>query len=227
MHKVKVLLTEPVTHDVNRYILEKPVGYKFTPGQAVNIAINKKSFEDKLHEFTFTSLNQDKVLEFTIKSYDPKKVPDHEGVTWELLKLSPGDELLIENEPWGTIQYKGKGVFIAGGAGITPFIAIFKDLYKKGKLSGNKLIFSNKQKRDIILEKEFENMFDQDDLVLTLTREKRPGYEHGRIDEAMVRKYIDDFSQHLYICGPKPFIATIKETLAKLGAKTDSVVFEE
>src|SRR3989344_2824951 len=126
MHKVKLLLKEPVTHNVNRYIVEKPQGYKFTPGQATNIAINEPRFEDKLHEFTFTSLNSDKVLEFTIKSYPVKDFPSHEGVTEELSKITPGQELLIEENPWGTIEYKSIGVFIAGGAGITPFIAIIK-----------------------------------------------------------------------------------------------------
>jgi hypothetical protein len=29
--------------------------------------------------------------------------------------------------------YKGEGIFIAGGAGVTPFIAIFRDLHEQGK----------------------------------------------------------------------------------------------
>ena len=227
MHKVKLLLKEPVTHNVNRYIVEKPQGYKFTPGQATNIAINKAGFTDKLHEFTFTSLNSDKVLEFTIKSYPIKDFPNHKGVTEELSKINPGQELLIEENPWGTIEYKGKGVFLAAGAGITPFIAILKDLYKRNELKGNKLIFSNKEKRDIILEKEFENMFDSKDIVFTLTQEKLPGYEYGRVDSTMVNKYVTDFSQRFYLCGPGKFVAAMKEILKGLGAKTESVVFEE
>lgn len=227
MHTVKLLLREQVTHNVNRYIVEKPVGYKFTPGQATNIAINKPGFENKLHEFTFTSLNTDKVLEFTIKSYPLADFPNHKGVTEELSKIEPGEELLIEENPWGTIEYKGKGVFLAAGAGITPFIAILKDLHKKGELVENKLIFSNKQKRDIILEKEFENMFGPKDLVFTLTQEKLPGYEYGRVDSAMLQKYVTDFNQHFYLCGPGKFVVAMKEILSGLGAKTESVVFEE
>jgi predicted ferric reductase len=44
----------------------------------------------------------------------------------ELGKLKHGDELIIR--VWGAIEYKGEGVFIAGGAGVTPFIAILRQL---------------------------------------------------------------------------------------------------
>jgi predicted ferric reductase len=40
-------------------------------------------------------------------------------------KLKHGDELIIR-DVWGAIEYKGEGVFIAGGAGVTPFIAILR-----------------------------------------------------------------------------------------------------
>jgi predicted ferric reductase len=62
--------------------------------------------------FTFTSLNDD-YLEFIIKIYD-----SNDGVTRELGELKQGDELLI-HDVWGAIEYKGEGVFIAGGAGVT------------------------------------------------------------------------------------------------------------
>ena len=186
MKSSKLLFTSFVTHDVKRFILEKPKGYEFEPGQATEVAINKKGWTDKKRPFTFTSLNQDKVLELIIKGYPVADHPDHEGVTEKIHELKSGDELLLD-EPWGTINYKGPGVFIAGGAGITPFIAIFRDLKSKNKLKGNTLIFSNKEQKDIILEKELKSMFG-DDLILTLTREKHPDYIHGRIDKNFLSK---------------------------------------
>lgn len=226
MYKVKILLKETVTHNVNRYIVEKPKGYKFTPGQATDVAINRTGWKKQKHPFTFTCLNQDKVLEFTIKSYDPEEYKDHDGMTWHLKDLHPGDELILE-EPFGTINYKGRGVFIAGGAGITPFIAIFKDLHKKGRLAGNTLIFSNKTTRDIILQKEFENMFEQDNLIFTLTQEENPSFEHGRIDSLFLKKHITDFTQNFYLCGPPPMVKGLRKILNSFGAKIDSVIFEE
>ncbi len=150
--KVKILTTKQVTHDVISFITEKPTGYKFKPGQATMVAVDKEGFRDEKRPFTFTSLNKDPHLEFIIKIYD-----DHNGVTRELGKTGFGNYLLIE-EAWGAISYKGPGVFLAGGAGVTPFISIFRNLREQEKLEGNKLIFGNKTEKDIILKKEFQEM---------------------------------------------------------------------
>src|SRR3989338_8527015 len=159
--KIKILMTEFVTHDVKRFILEKPQGYKYLPGQAVDLSINNPKLKGEKRPFTFTSMNSDLVLEFTIKRY-----ADNKGVTEELHKLKAGNELIIE-EPFGTINFQGKGVFIAGGAGITPFIAILRDLKENGQVAGNSLIFSNKTQKDIILEKEFTEMCREKFLILS------------------------------------------------------------
>lgn len=220
---VKILKIEPVTHDVKRFTIEKPKGFTFIPGQATDISINKPGWKDEVRPFTFTSLNEDTNLEFTIKGY-----PQHKGVTEQLHKLKPGEELILR-EPFGAINYKGPGVFIAGGAGITPFIAILRRLKKDNKLDGNVLMFSNKTSEDVILEKEFKEMFKdkKENLILTLTRENKKGYESGRIDEKFLKERIKDFSQHCYICGPPPLVKDVKKILKNLGAKTDSVVIED
>lgn len=223
---VKILDISSVTHDVKRFLVEKPKGFKFTPGQATEVAINKNGWKEKKRPFTFTSLDADTNLEFIIKGYPLKDHPNHSGVTEQIHKLTVGDELIID-EAWGTINYKGTGVFIAGGAGITPFVAIFRQLVKDNEISGNKLLFSNKTKADIILEKELKSAFTGDDLVLTLTREGMDNYESGRIDEKLLQKYIDEFSQNFYVCGPKKMVGDLKETLTNLGASIDSVVFEQ
>jgi len=227
MHKVKLLTKEPITHNVNRYITQKPENYEFTPGQATEVAINKLSWEKQKRPFTFTNLNSDKTLEFVIKSYDPKIYQDHDGMTWELSKLEPGDELLVD-DPWGTISYQGPGLFIAGGAGITPFLAIFNNLHKSDKIKNNKLIFSNKTARDIIYEQELKNYFNQHNLMLTLTQTKNKNYEHGRIDEVKIRKLVSDFKKEkFYVCGPPSLVKDIKATLKNLGANANSLVFEK
>jgi ferredoxin-NADP reductase len=215
-HIVKILSTERVTHNVKHYRLEKPAGYKFEPGQATEVSINKEGWTKKKRPFTFTCLNDDDYLEFTIKSYH-----DHDGVTHHLDSLQPGDELIIR-DVWGAIAYKGEGYFIAGGAGITPFIAIMRQLKKDNKAGDNTLFFSNRTSADIILKDELESIF-------------RPGHVHNiitqetpvRIDKEFLSKNVDDFSRSFYVCGPDKMIQDINETLVALGAKPDLVVFEK
>ncbi len=219
-HIVKILNIENVTHDVRRFRVEKPAGYSFIPGQATEVAVNKNYLKEERRPFTFTGLNEWKELEFTIKIYS-----DHNGVTNELGKLKAGDELLL-HDVWGAINYKGPGIFIAGGAGITPFIAILRQLQKENKIDGNKLFFSNKTEKDIILKDEFSKMLGNN-FYNTLTREKDSKYDNRKIDEGFLREKVNNFDQNFYLCGPDKFVQDISAVLTKLGAKADSVVFEK
>jgi len=219
-HIVKVLKAEFITHDVKRLKVEKPEGYKFTPGQATEAAVNKPGFNKQNRPFTFTSLNEDPELEFTIKSYI-----DRGGVTKAIGELKEGDEIII-HDVWGAINYKGPGVFFAGGAGVTPFIAIFRKLYKDGKISGNLLYFSNKTEKDIILKDEFEKMLGNN-FYNIITKETTTKYDKRRIDESFIKEKVKNFNQNFYVCGPDKFVAEINATLKILGAKPDSVVFEQ
>ena len=218
-HVVKILAIEPVTHNVNHYKVEKPPGYSFTPGQATEVAINKPRWREERRPFTFTSLNEWDHLEFTIKSYT-----DHDGVTNQLRQLKPGGELLL-HDVWGAIQYTKEGVFIAGGAGVTPFIAIFRQLQKDQKLGNNKLIFSNKTQSDIILKDEFTAMLG-DNFINTLTKEDVPGYDHHKIDEEYLKQKISNFSQQFYICGPDAMVKDVQTILEKLGAGKNLITVE-
>jgi ferredoxin-NADP reductase len=213
-YKLKILKVDFVTHDVKRFIFEKPKNYKFIPGQAVDVSINNELKGEK-RPFTFTSKNTDLVLEFTMKGYD--------GMTKKFHALNPGDEIII-GEPFGTINYKGEGTFIAGGAGITPFLAIFRDMGEK--IGGNKLIFSNKTREDIIGERELHYML-RDNVRFIVTDEKVEGYFNERIDEGFLRKEINQFNQYFYICGPPAFVAEIKNNLIKFGAKESKIITEK
>jgi hypothetical protein len=218
-HIVKILNAEYVTHDVKRFIVEKPDGYTFEPGQATEATI--KGLEEKVGKgpFTFTSLSEHPELEFTIKIYKEGKL------TKELGKLGIGDELVI-HDVWGTITYQGPGVFIAGGAGVTPFIAILRRLYKDGEINDNKLIFSNKTEKDIILKDELEDMLGSN-FINVITREKTAKNYHKRIDEALIKEIANNFNQHFYICGPKKFVSDIQDILKNLGADENKLIIEK
>lgn len=220
-HIARILSIEPVTHDVHSFKVQKPAGYSFKPGQATEVAINKPGWENEKRPFTFTSLNEDDHLEFIIKSYS-----DHPGMTNELLSLKPGDELIVD-DVWGAIEYKGSGYFIAGGAGITPFIAIFRELAKENKAGENHLFFSNKTSNDIILKNELSSILNERAHYIITNEASSSEYLKGFIDEAFIKAHIKDFSKNFYVCGPQPMIDSINDILIKLGASPEAVVFEK
>lgn len=218
-YTIQIKSIEPATHDVKRFRCEKPAGYHYVPGQATEVSINKPGWEQEKRPFTFTSLGEAPDLEFTIKIYR-----DHPGVTNQLDTLVPGDELIID-DPWGAIEYRGPGYFIAGGAGITPFIAILRQLKKDARLEGNILLFSNKTDGDVILEEELANMLG-DNAVYTITDEPSARHHNGMINEQFLKDRIKDFSKHFYLCGPPGMVEALQDCLTRLGASPEAVVFE-
>lgn len=218
-HVVTILESYFITHDVKCIKVERPKGYKFIPGHATMVALDKRGWKTKYRPFTFTNLNERKYLEFTIKIYR-----DHNGVTNELGKAKVGDTLTIQ-EPFGAIHYKGPGVFIAAGSGITPFLSIFRDLHKKKKIKGNRLLYSNKTVGDIIMGKELVKLLGNN-FINIITRENVIGFIGIRIDRKILIETIVDFNQHFYICGPDLFVKNICKQLLDLGVTADSLVIE-
>ena len=218
--KVKIRSIDQVTHDVKQFKLDKPEGYKFTPGHATEVSINKEGWKDEKRPFTFTSLNEDDFLEFTIKIY-----PDHDGVTEQLDKLKPGDEMIIR-DTWGAIEYKGAGYIIAGGAGITPYIAMLRDLDKKNKTEGLKLIYSNKTDKDIILKDELDKLLNNH-TTYVITDQEDTKYTKAYLNEEFLKDHIRDLNSRFYVCGPPEMTEEINEVLKKLGADTDAVQLDD
>lgn len=221
MHTVKVKSIKKITPDVLQIVCDRPDPYAFSPGQATEVSINKTGWMKEKRPFTFTSLPADKDLEFTIKTY-----PAHKGVTDQLLHLQKDDELIL-HEVFGTITYKGEGVFIAGGAGVTPFISIFRFLQANNQIGHNKLIFANKTKADIILEGELKEILGSN-FINILSEEKIEGYGYGMITEDFIKTYRSDIiDQYFYLCGPPPMIKAIGEQLIRLEVDEKYLVKEE
>jgi ferredoxin-NADP reductase len=217
---VKILDAEFINQDVKRFIVEKPPEYIFIPGQGTEVAINLPEWKDKLRPFTFTNLNSQNYLEFLVKIY-----PQHKNVTYQLGKTNAGAELII-GEPFGAITYKGPGVFLAGGSGITPFISIFRHLYKAQQLRGNKLIYSNRTVEDVIMFQELQKML-KTDLIPFFSHENKIGFGFNRIDRNYLIAAIKDFSQFFYLCGPDTFVKDLSKILVDLGANLESLVVED
>lgn len=219
-HIVRILETNFITHDVKRFVTQKPAGYTFIPGQGTDISINKPEWINEKRPFTFTSLNEWPYLEFTIKIYD-----DHPGLTKQLGKTNAGQELVI-HDVFGSIHYEGRGVFLAAGSGITPFLAIFRDLYNRNMIDGNKLILSNKTTDDIIHPEELAYMLGSD-FINVITREGVIGFVEKRIDRRFLIDHIRDFSHPFYVCGPALFVEQICGHLIDLGASPESLIIEK
>ena len=45
-HIVKIIKIEDVTHDVKCFVIKRPEGYDFVPGQATEVSINQPDWKE-------------------------------------------------------------------------------------------------------------------------------------------------------------------------------------
>ena len=217
---VKIKSINRITHDVLQITTNKPAEFSFIPGQAIALSVNKRGWENEVRPFTFTSVPENNFLEFIIKIY-----PSRNGVTNEMLQLKKYDDIILHNI-FGAISYKGEGVFIAGGAGITPFISIFRDLRSKHEIGNNKLIFANKTKGDIILEAELKEMLSYN-FINIIADENIDGYAQGLISESFLKAHISRSCKNIYLCGPPLMMESVEKQLHFLDFEEKTIIKEE
>ncbi|HBF20437.1 MAG: flavodoxin reductase [Owenweeksia sp.] len=211
-YKQKVKSLDWLAHNAVQLRVEKPAGFEYQAGDAVEIKVG----DQDSGPFTMTNLPDESYLEFVIRIY-----PDHNGKTKAISKLSAGDEIEF-TEPFGTFQEKEGAIFLAGGTGITPFLAIMRKMYEVGKLENSLLFFSNKTRKDLFLEKELRAMLG-DRYQNVITEDKEDPEYYGEIDGDYLKNRIGDLSKPLFICGPPPFDKAMQEIAESIGIETNNM----
>ncbi|WP_310992390.1 FAD-binding oxidoreductase [Aequorivita marina] len=214
---VKVINVEFINDNVVLLKIEKPFRFEFELGQVVDMSINKEGYDLSVSSFTIANTPAEEHLEFIIKIY-PRK-----GLTEAISRLQTNDVVQISS-PWNSYAYKGKGTFIAAGAGITAFLPIFKTIKSKGVdlKQGHSLIYADKSKTDVLYYKNLKGMFNNK-LSVILSRAKSKNLSYGKVDGNYLSNIICSTEQYFYICGPKKFEKDIKSHLVTIGVKRSKI----
>ncbi|HYG03506.1 MAG TPA: flavodoxin reductase [Chryseosolibacter sp.] len=213
-HEVRILKKHCLNHDVIEFHLEKPSGYVFNAGQAIELTIAEPSQQGPA-PFTFTGLNSDITLQLIIKIYR-----EHNGITAALEKKEVGDTVVI-SDPWDSFINKGPGIFLAGGAGITPFIALLRQLAVDKNIGASQLFFANKTDEDVFLQKELKSLLGNHYIDI-ITRDNN-GTGHDILNEDLIKQYVRNFTLPFYVCGPPGFMDAVQAILTKAGASNEMV----
>ncbi len=211
-YTTRLLKKEKVNHNVVRFSVQRPFGFNFIPGQAVDLSIDQPGCELEVAPFTIISAEDDPYLEFIIKIR-----PNKDSLTYRLSALRPGAVIQL-SRPWDTFEYRGQGHFIAAGTGIVPFMPILDYIQRFGPefTESHLLVYATKSKEDVLFEKRLRRMLGNN-FITRLSSPTASAKLPGRIDLGFLQSIIKKNDQYFYICGPKPFEFDIMTHLMKMG----------
>lgn len=159
----------------------------------------------------------DRRISVTVKAVDGGRMSRHlheAARVGDVLDIGPafGELLLAQGAgaPW---------LFLAGGSGITPLMALVRALAADGMPVPTTLVYSARTRAEFCFVEELRALaarFATFDVRFVLTREAAVAAdEHaGRIDAALLHAQLPDIAgRHAYACGPGAFVAAMSQAL--------------
>lgn len=166
------------------------------------------------HPFSFSSTPGDNTIRFTVKAS-----PDYVD---RLTKIAPGTSVLVDG-PRGSFTPERaaettRAVLIAGGIGITPFLAHSKKLLAYGKQVS--LLYAVRSAGDIAFSDELRALEAQGLNVYCFINERGQRIT----DEVLQRVATKDTT--IFVCGPDGMSRAVTNNLRKLGVPRDRIIAE-
>ncbi len=229
---VKDVIAE--AHNVKTFrfsLSDLPSGQALTqkPGQFVSVQVPAPDGV-QVRSFSISSspLQQDH-LDITVKRYEDSSAAK------ALHELKPGDQLHVRG-PFGMFTFKdddANPVFIAGGNGVTPHMAMIRYIVGKSLPTKPILIYSNRTQADVIFKDELERYGREGKIVADITLTNEPedsGWKGlvGRVDAGMIQKLASPLSEKtFFLCGPPEMVRALHETLLGLGVPEQQIRMEQ
>jgi len=193
----------------------------YLPGQFVTLEV---PIGEEIVRRSYTiasSPTRPNVIEVTVK-----RVPQGRVSNWLHDNLNIGAQLTISG-PHGTFSCQStttseKLLFIAGGSGITPVMAMSRYLHDVADPRDVVFLYSARTERDLIFRDELAFLAGRHPRfrpIYTLTHAGSPNWSGltGRISARLIEDAVPDFRERtVFLCGPTPFMDTVK------GALTDA-----
>jgi ferredoxin-NADP reductase len=231
---IKLKIRQDVAAGTMAFHFEKPPGFTFLPGQAGDFALpnppetdaegNKRSFS-----LAGAPYEQDLFIATRMRDTAFKR---------SLKKIPPGTELILD-APWGELildkDTSTPAVFLTGGIGITPVRSIILQATHDRLPQKLILFYSNSRPEDAPFLDDLTLAAQQNPnvtLIPTMTKMEASSRswsgETGPIDEAMLRRHLDDIATPIYyISGPPEMVDAMQKLLSKAGVKSANIRAEE
>jgi ferredoxin-NADP reductase len=228
MAEITLLRREPVAEGTMAFYFEKPDGFVHEAGQNAMFTLIEPREEDAAgpsRAFTIASAPHEPELMIATRMRDS-------AFKRFLAAAKPGAKLEMEG-PLGLMvlheDASRPAVFLAGGIGITPFLAMARDAAKRQLPNQITLIYSNRRPQHAAFLAELEGLQGPKfRLVSTMTEAPEWRGEKRLISRELLAEHVPDLQAPVYyFAGPPGMTMAVQGMLKELGVSEDDMRSEE
>lgn len=191
-------------------------------GQHVDIRLTAEDGYQAERSYSIASGPDEERLALTVEL-----IEDGEVSPYLVGELRPGDTFELRGPIGGWFAWDpadgGPLLLVGGGSGVVPLRSMLR---ARPPEIPARLVYSARTLEDVIYRSELEAL--GDDVLLTLTRERREGVRAGRVDADLLREA--GLPPHelprIFVCGPTPFVESVASALVGLGHAPERVKTE-
>jgi nitric oxide dioxygenase len=231
--KWQVVSRQEETSDVVSFLLRPADGAEpptFQPGQYVSVAVSLPDGAQQIRQYSLSNSPQRDARRITVKQQRNDSGPDGEVSTWLHAHVNAGD-LLTLSAPYGNVVVdSGDSPLLLASAGIgcTPVLGILDDLVTNRATRPVFVVHADRSAADHPLRWEMQCSVNQ---LLNATsyvwyEQPDPGWPTDRTGFADLRQIDVPPDLQAYVCGPVPFIESIRQQLLDKGTSATAIRHE-
>ena len=228
MYEVALRRREPVAEGTLAFYFDKPAGFSHEAGQNAIFTLVESPAMDAAgpsRPFTIASAPHEPELMIATRMRDS-------AFKRYLAAAAPGTKLQIDGPAGIMVLHEDASrpaVFLAGGIGITPFLAMARDAAKRGLPHDVSLFYSNRRPQDAAFLAELERLQGPNfRLISTMTAAPDWRGERRLISRELLAEHVPDLRAPIYyFAGPPGMTMAVQGMLAELGVAEEDMRSEE
>jgi benzoate/toluate 1,2-dioxygenase reductase subunit len=195
----------------------------FLPGQYVNIEVPGSG---QTRSYSFSSLPGEQHASFLIKH-----VPGGLMSRW-LERAQPADQVTMTG-PLGSFylrEVKRPLLFLAGGTGLAPFLAMLEVLAERGESQRVSLIYGVTRDQDLVMVDTLQRFAARLPNFSFVTCVADPASAHpqkGYVTQHMAAEVLNEGDVDVYLCGPPPMVDAVRQHFKDQGVTPVSFHYEK
>jgi len=234
IHEARLMRRETVAEGTMAFYFSKPSAFRHQAGQSVLLKLlnpPETDSEGDARTFTIASAPHEAELMIATRMRDTafKRVLKSAPVGTTVRIDGPNGEMVLHDDS------RRPAVFLAGGIGITPFLAMARHAANERLPHRLHLFYSNRRPEDAAFLAELQQLEQQNKnfrLVATMTEMSKSARkwdgETSLVNAALVKRFVRDLAAPIYyVAGPPAMVDAMQDMLRGDGIADGAIRSEE